>query len=223
MAARKAATNSTVVPDGCPRTTHASDDRNVDVDQIVQRGREAAHRLINGTAFEDWIAVGHAVQVGRAAAMRDAGTNKPDGAKYAKALGRWLADNGLDKVAADKGMRSRLLELIDHLDDVLKWRKTLPANKQLEQNHPNTVWRHWKSGTKVSDPNKQHRPSAVAKLKEQVAALDEECARLKELNGGNTFTAKDTARDVVRVLKATFHERKLKEIIRLLTAKEMPD
>jgi hypothetical protein len=56
----------------------------------------------------------------------------------------------------------------------------------------------------------------MAAAKATIVDLKEEVAQLKEANGGNIFTSKDTARDVVRVLRDTFSVSKLAEIRRLL-------
>jgi hypothetical protein len=187
-----------------------------DGDEIVGLGVEAAKRLTAGHHYADWIAVGRAIAVGRTEAMREAHVNRPKGRGYVEALHRWLVRTGLLKVIGDTGARSRLLDLIDHHDQVEAWRKTLPLNKQLELNHPNTVWRHWKKATVVRDPNKQPKPSPVAKLKESVAVLEVENQRLKSPNGGNTVTPKDRPADVVRILVSTFSPSKLTQIRDLL-------
>jgi hypothetical protein len=187
-----------------------------DSDEIVRFGVEAAERLTAGHHYADWIKVGRAVVVGRTEAMREAHVNRPEGRGYAAALHRWLVHTGLVRVIGDTGARSRLLDLVDHHDQVEAWRKTLPSNKQLELNHPNTIWRHWKRSTVVPAPNKQPKPSPVAKLKESVAILEEENQRLKGLNGGNAFTSKDRPADVVRILVSTFSRHKLAEIRSLL-------
>jgi hypothetical protein len=182
---------------------------------------EAADRLISGQSWHDWVAVGHALLIGRTQAMASAVTNRPDGKRYASALNRWLNEHPkLDKLLGGnphKALRSRLLDLIDHISDVEAWRLTVPTNHRLKLNYPITVWKHWQR--KTADPNKQRKPSPIAKLKESVFALEEENQRLKEANGGNTFTAKDKPADVVRLLRDTFSPNKLKEIRQLLAEK----
>jgi hypothetical protein len=179
---------------------------------VINAAQEAAHRLLTGQAWQDWVAVGRALLVGRTEAMRTANTNKPTGKLYAAQFGQWLTAAKLDKVA-DKATRSRLLNLLDHIDEVEAWRATLATNKQLELNHPNTVWRHWQKATVVPTMASADKPlSPVAKLKESLAASQEEVHRLKEANGGNQFTSKDTPKSVVLVLQGTFSISKLKVI-----------
>jgi hypothetical protein len=80
------------------------------------------------------------------------------------------------------------------------------------------VWAHWRS-TVVRDSNQTPPPSPIAKLKESIAALSKENARLKTANGGNLFTPQDRPADVVRVLISTFSAHKVAEIRRLLGEK----
>jgi hypothetical protein len=190
-------------------TTQTSDD------QVIARAQEAAGRLITGAAYQDWITVGRALQIGSAHSMYEAGTNKPQGSRYAACFSRWLAGTKLDKVA-DKGTRSGLLDLLDRLEDVERWRQTLPANRRLELNHPNTVWRHWQRSTVVRNPNKEKKPSPVAKLKQSLIESQEEVTRLTQADGGNLFTRETSAKDFVRIVRATFTPWKVNEIRKLL-------
>jgi hypothetical protein len=184
--------------------------------QIIQAAQEAAERLLAGHYWSDWVAIGRALQIGVADAMRTAHTNRPEGRGYAEALHRWLVQHNLEKIAGDRKTRSRLLELLKEIDQVEVWRAALPANKRAEINHPCTVWQHYqKSRPAKSDaasaPNKPQRKSP----KQIIVELEEENTRLKA-NGGNLFTSADTPRDVVRVLKDTFSEHKLAKIRLLL-------
>ena len=140
--------------DGLNRTTHPTND------QIIAQAHEAAERLIAGHEWQDWVAVGRALRIGRSHALYEAGTNKPEGKKYAASFARWLTEHKLDQIA-DKATRCRLLELMDHIDQVEIWRKTLASNKRLSINHPITVWKHWQRSKVVPDPNKAQKPSPV--------------------------------------------------------------
>jgi hypothetical protein len=186
----------------------------VDEAQILELARAAADRLVAGATWNDWVTVGRALQIGRTEALREAHTNKPEGRGYAAAFSRWLTTAKLDK-AADKPTRARLLDLLDHLQEVEKWRAILTVNRRLELNHPRTVWQQWQKSKIVPDPDKPRPPSPVARLKQSVADLEQENHRLKEA-GGNLFTSKDSARDVVGVLRSMFSESKLGEIRALL-------
>jgi hypothetical protein len=186
---------------------------------IIIAAQEAAHRLIGGQSWEDWKLVGRAAQALRTQAMVEAETNKPEGKRYDAAFGRLLADAKFDKLLGGnehKALRCRLLDLMNSIGDVEKWRATLPTNKRVEWNYPLTIYKHWRRSHLPITQLADRPPSPVAKLKESVAALEEENTRLKEANGGNNITTKDTAADVVKVLRSLFSASKLARIRQLL-------
>jgi len=55
-------------------------------------GQEAMAR--KRRAWADWVAIGEALQVGRAEVMRETHTNQPTGRRYEKAMAEWLVANG---------------------------------------------------------------------------------------------------------------------------------
>jgi hypothetical protein len=179
----------------------------------LRRAQEAAKRLAIGETRQDWFCVGFALLDGQNKAMLQAGCNKPSGGKYTFAFSKWFQNSGLCEVAGDGATRSNLIALIKNFSEVQQWLKDLPLEKSLTLNHPSVIHRHWKKSITTT---KNKPPSAVAKLKESVRQLEEENKRYRELNGGNTFTAKDRPEDVVKILRATFSDYKLKEIRHLL-------
>jgi hypothetical protein len=211
MAVRKA---DTADPAGLHGATldHASSSH-----VIIERARQAISRLIEGRTRQDWFDIGDALALGRTVVKTRANIKTPNGAQHARLYSAWLAEVGLaniDKI--DKSTRARLLDLVDHKPDVLKWLATVPLNKQLEWNHPRTLWQHWQK-SKISINTKLEKPTShTAKLKESIASLSEENQRLKSLNGGNAFTSKDRPADVVRILVSTFSSSKLTQIRSLL-------
>jgi hypothetical protein len=138
---------------------------NPSIDEIVRRAQEALKRV--SCNFDDWLDIAAAVQAGRTEVMRAAGTNKPHGKRFAKAMAAWLRERALDGI--DKGVRSRLLECLKHRAEITKWRND-PKNAERQRfNHPNRVfdeWKKWKAKQAGFDLETVKRPSAVAKLKE---------------------------------------------------------
>jgi hypothetical protein len=81
-------------------------------------GQEAWSRLKKHMSWSDWTSVGRAHLKGRRAAMREANTNEPTGRRYNQIFGE-LTRHGFDDI--DKGDRSRLFEVMEHLDEIETW------------------------------------------------------------------------------------------------------
>lgn len=114
-------------------------------DPVVVRGQEAWHRLEQGHSWDDWLAVGEAIQYGRHLAMLEAHTNEPSGPRYQAVFGEWLQTTGFHQI--DKAARSRLFDCLEHRAEIEAWRQKLPLNKRLQLNHPDSIWRNWQNST----------------------------------------------------------------------------
>jgi hypothetical protein len=159
-------------------------------DEEVRRGQEAWSRLKQHLSWSDWISVGRAHLKGRQAAMREACTNEPVGRRYNIAFGRWLTRHGFDDI--DSGDRTRLFEVMEHLDAIETWLATLPTTNRLRLNHPATVLRKWHAKTQT--PSQSDRLSPYAQLRESLVHLSEENERLKQeikRGGGDLWNADD--------------------------------
>jgi hypothetical protein len=187
-------------------------------EQTIQLGREAWLDLsTKDQQWEKWLAVGAALAVGREEAMFEAGTNKPERAKYNKVFGAWLARQGFDKI--DECDRSRLFKCIDNSAAIEKWRATLTTSERLKLNHPSSVLRRWKAKSIVPDPNKSPKLLPVAKLNESIATLSEENHRLKqeiERGGGDLWSPKDRAKDIAKVMVDKLSRSKAEAVARAI-------
>jgi hypothetical protein len=198
----------------CQHNPSASDD------EVVRRGQEAWAR--QRRAFEDWMAIAEALQIGRGDVMRDVHTNQPTGKWYEKAMAAWLVANGFKEI--DKGARNRLLECLKHRIEIEKWRARLTDTERFRFNHPDTVLRKWKAATVIADPNAAPKPlSPQAKMKEVNIDLQERLHRAeRELasRDGDLWKPTDTAVDIAGVMIAVLSpakaERTAKEIIKKL-------
>jgi hypothetical protein len=105
----------------------------------VSEGREAWTRLKDRerATWDDWIAVGKALIIGRASCMSMAQTNAPQGGRYKAAMNCWLADNGLAEVSGPE--RFKLSMIMKNLDAVEAWRTTLDPAERRRLNHP-SLW-----------------------------------------------------------------------------------
>ena len=158
------------------------DNEDVDPDEVVKSGTKAWERLKREVHWGDWMVVGQAMQIGRERAMKNAGTDKPEGSKYNRFFSEWLAANKLDEI--DQATRSRLFSIIDNWDAVWKWRERLTLTERLSLNHPNAVWRKYKKAfaepAKAKAKAKPTLRDSVTELSEEVADKDGEIARLNE-------------------------------------------
>jgi hypothetical protein len=192
---------------------------NPSISETVRIGQEAMARKRRGWA--DWIAIGEALQAGRAEVMRDTHTNQPAGRRYEKAMAEWLVANGFKEI--DKGIRSRLLECLQHRIEIDRWLSLLTDSERFRFNHPNTVLKRWKGSTVVPDPTATPKPSPQAKLKAANIELQEELHRLKRHGDGNAFTKNDNTKAIATAIIGTFDglsnkTTKVQAIARELTA-----
>ena len=99
MRSRRANANPAPAPDQAPPqpqplTRAARGDR----DAYIRSGQQAWERVKKDATYNDWLAIGEALEIGRADAMADAKTNKPEGARYNKVFGEWLASYGFNDI-----------------------------------------------------------------------------------------------------------------------------
>jgi hypothetical protein len=130
------------------------------VSDVVRLGQEAMAR--KRRAWEDWLAIAEALQVGHDEVTRALHTNQKHGRRFEKAMGEWLVIHGFKEI--DKGTRSRALDCLKHKAQIQKWRVTLTDSKRWKINHPDTVLRKWRASTVVPDPNAPSKPSPMQKL-----------------------------------------------------------
>jgi hypothetical protein len=201
--------------DALSQTTHDRDD-------LMQQARAAAERLLAGHSYEDWMTVGGALQILVGEAKHNAGTNTTEGKRYAKEIHRLLDEAGLGVILKDRAVRSRLLHLVEHHEEVRQFRAGLKPRKLLELNHPNAVWRAWK--TEQPDPDKP-KPERKPTLREAHAAVLEENHRLKQeiaRGGGDLWNRGDRPEEIAKVmvgnLSATKAEKVARAMLKLLAA-----
>src|SRR4029077_5355153 len=120
--------------------------------------QEAWKRLSSGHTRQDWLLVGKACQLLRAEAMLTAHVNRPAGRLYNQEYSDLLKTYGFAGI--DKAVRSKLFFILDNIAEIEKWLATVPANKRLELNHPQTIWRAYQR-TIVKKPDDARKPSHV--------------------------------------------------------------
>jgi hypothetical protein len=186
-------------------TRGQQDDRNTH----IKRGQEAWSRHKTDATWNDWLAIGQALSIGREDAMATAETNAPVGSRYNVEFGDWLVRHKFDDI--DKADRSRLFDAMANLPAIEAWRGALPQNQRLRLNHPSTVLRKWRAAT-VAKPPKDPKPTlkdSVVNLSEDNAAKDLEITGLKA-HVAELESSRETAAD------ATV-EKLLEEALQALT------
>jgi len=110
-------------------------------EDAVAEGREAWSRRkadLTGS-WEDWRLIGQALVIGRQQALEKANKARPGGKTYNTAFSEWLRYYGFDQI--DKADRAKLLNIIDDLDKVERWRAGLTEGQRARYNAPSTIWR----------------------------------------------------------------------------------
>ena len=194
------------------------------VQVTVRQGQEAWQRLRSHSTWEDWKKVGAALVIGRAEAMRDGHVNKPRGRSYNAAINAFLKKFGFDGL--DSGDRSRLLDVMDHQNEIEACLAKLSPKERLRLNHPSNVWRKWKAATRK--PKSESPKSPYKKLQDAHMALIEEGDRYKcavENGGGDLWNSNDRPRDIARIFiqqcgSKNKAEKAAREVLKLLKAEK---
>jgi hypothetical protein len=190
------------------------------ISEVVRLGQEAMERKRRG--WEDWLAIGKALEAGRAEVMRSLHTNEPCGRRFEKAMGEWLIANRFKEI--NKATRSQLLDCLKHKIEIEKWRAQLTDSERWKFNHPDTVLKKWKASTVVPDPNAPPKVTPYAKLQIEHMALIEERDRYKaevERGGGDLWTPQDTPKAIAKIMLAKLSKDKAQKVARaILTALE---
>lgn len=106
--------------------------------------------------WADWLAIGKALQIGRAECLRAAQTNKPVGTRYNRLMGEWLRANDLHEINGQE--RYSLALVMDNLPAIETWRATLSAAEQRRLNHPNPVLRGWRRSQRPAPITSAEKP-----------------------------------------------------------------
>ena len=143
---------------------------------------EADDRVYKKDAhWTDWMFIADGIAVGQAKAMRAAGTNRPYGKAFTRAMGSWLKDRPWAN-RYDKGTRSNLLWCADHRSEIDAWRDTLAQNERAKLNHPTALKRRYDAAHRpvtAIDPNAQPKETKTEALMRDNAQLWDENAKLK--------------------------------------------
>jgi hypothetical protein len=113
--------------------------------RTIRAGRDAWQAINKAESFDGWKAIGAALAVGKAHALRVAGANAAWGRNYSREFSEWIERHGFDSMA--KSVRSVAIELHENATAIEAWRATLPEKQQRRLVHPLSNVRRWRAST----------------------------------------------------------------------------
>ena len=132
----------------CLETPPVDDDGGRFAEQrTIRAGLDAWQTIGKADSFENWKAIGAALAIGKAHALRVTGANAAWGRNYSRAFGDWIKAHRFDKMA--KSVRSVAIELHEHAAEVERWRATLTEKQRKRLVHPLSNVRRWRQATQT--------------------------------------------------------------------------
>ena len=129
--------------------------------RTIRAGRDALERITKAQSFEAWKSIGAALAIGKTHALRVTGANRAWGQHYSREFGKWLKENGFDRMP--KSTRSVAIELHENAEAIEAWRATLPERQRRRLVHPLSNVRRWRQSTATHEPVKKdlHRDALL--------------------------------------------------------------
>jgi len=172
---------------------------------IMEAARGAVMALKR--TFEHWTVIGRALSTLQAKAERQGG-------KFT--FGRLCEQNGLGETIIHKTVRSRLLQIMERLPEVEKWRQTLTEKQQFEWASPSAVFKHCYLFKQIKAPAEGDDEDPPLTTKQALAAALEKIHQLEQQlknTDGSLFDLKrDSAADIGRTIVGAVAEHKAKNI-----------
>jgi hypothetical protein len=193
--------------------------------------------------FDNWMAVARALDLGRVRAMAETGANDIQDRHYQKAFSRWLDKHPKfnDRAGLPRVTRMWLLRCLDHLGDILAWRRSRGAAELVKYNFPETVFKRW---ARAENPEllselERQRPRREKKRKPAaVHAIDEATQDLRNIvddvvaaTGGaralvfdmSAELISESAQNFVEIYGAEDTARFARELLALIEPPVVPD
>ena len=126
--------------------------------KVIRAGVDAWAAITKAESFEGWKAIGAALAVGKAHALRVTGANAPWGRTYSRVFGEWIKTHHFDRMV--KSVRSVAIELHENISAIEAWRATLSEKQRRRLVHPLSNVRRWR---KATAQNKTKCPEDAAK------------------------------------------------------------
>jgi hypothetical protein len=147
-------------------------------DLLLDRAREALKHVKDDGFWQTWIDVGLGVRICRDRALEASNSKDMNSNRAKKAIAIELKKERLDTL--DKSLRSDLLTIIDHQDEIEMWRRTLGVNQREKWTYPRTILKQWKTATGVleKDGETSKKPAAITAFKAECQRLSDENSKL---------------------------------------------
>ena len=113
--------------------------------RTIRAGIDAWLAINKAESFEGWKAIGAALTVGKAHALKVTGANAAWGRNYSREFNLWVRQHGFDKMPA--ATRSVAVVLHEHAEAITAWRNGLPERQRKRLVHPLSVTRRWRAST----------------------------------------------------------------------------
>lgn len=140
-------------PDAETLREHA---RRIGERRTIRAGVDTWAAINKAESFEGWKAIGAALAIGKAHALKVTQANAAWGRNYSREFCEWIKQHGFDKMA--KSVRSAAIELHENHNAIEAWRATLPEKQRQRLIHPLSNVRRWRVATAP-----KAKPDAVAK------------------------------------------------------------
>lgn len=187
----------------------------------AQEAADAADRLKRGQSWDDWLAIGTFLNIGRNKAMLRGGTNEPVGARYVKAFSEWMGSySWIGDI--DKATRTHAMWCVDHLPELVKLRENMGLTQRLACNHPTSMRRRWDKAQKEVDkapaPAKEPKSKALERELEAVAAERDKWKHKAEKDGSLFDLKQDTVKIIAATIASNMSIYRLRELNKALDA-----
>ena len=113
--------------------------------KTIRAGRDAWEAINKAQSFDGWKAIGAALAVGKAHALKAARVRQAWGRAYGLEFGAWIKAHGFERMPA--ATRSVAIELHENAEAITAWRDTLPERQRKRLISPLAVTRRWKAST----------------------------------------------------------------------------
>jgi len=148
--------------------------------KTIRLGRTAWEQISKSASFESYLAIGFALMVGKAHALRVSRANAAWGRGYSREFGIWMKRFGF--AAIPKSTRSMAIELAENIEAIEAWRSTLPEKQRRRLVHPLSNVARWKAATAPNGKSPQDlrrdAKAALTHFRSCVMALPADEARV---------------------------------------------